>query len=209
MALLLPLLLPLMSLSCWAPEVVTPADPGAPAPAVAPLPAPGWPAPPFTAWTTRAPASVVGPGGTPLALLSRAGVRVEVLQVLPSRVRLRCDGCEGPAAGVEGWLQADAVAWPGGPELPADHPLRRALELRAAWARGLDLPPGVAQPDALCALLDGGYQGDPPTWGAGPATLTLRWEGDRWLPPALTGAPQDAPGACASTPAIGTSPAPG
>lgn len=215
-------MLTLLLLSCWAPEVVAPDDPGAPQdPPLAPLPQ-GWPTPPFTAWTTRAPTSIVGPGGVPLALLSRAGVRIEVIQVLPARVRLRCDGCDGQAAGVEGWLQADAIAWPGGPALPDGHPLGRALELRAAWARGAELPAPV-DPDALCALLDGGYSisgpgepatwlsrpGQPATWGQGAVTLTLAREADRWLPPVLAGAPTPAPGACAFTPAVGTSASPG
>lgn len=62
------------------------------------------PAVPFRAWTLTAPLTLVGPGGTTMAVLQQAPFEVEVLQVLPDRVRLRCATCPGPAAGLEGWI---------------------------------------------------------------------------------------------------------
>ncbi len=187
----------LSSIACWAPD----RDPVLRAPEgdrqeehAAPA-APPTPALPFSAWTSSAPTSIVGPGGETLALLEQAGVRVEVLRVLPHRMLLRCTGCAGPSAGVEGWLQNEFVWWPGASELPEDHPLRRAQELRGRWAAGLDLPPGT-DADALCALLDGGYQGAPPRFTVAGASLTLPRAVSGWLPPQLEGQPPPAPGAC-------------
>jgi len=182
--------------ACWAPaEAPSGPDPGDGAPLAADTQ--GFPAPPFTAWTAAAPTTIVGPGGTPLRLLERGGVRVEVLQVLPERVRVSCTGCaEAP---VQGWLQSGAIWWPSAPvPVALDHPLRRALELRQAWAEGSLAPPEGVTADALCALVDGGWQGaDPPTWQQGEARLLLRFADGRWLPPELHGAPAPAPGACA------------
>ena len=78
---------------------------GPPAPTVGrPTPTELLPAVPFRAWTLSAPLTLVGPGGTTLAVLQQAPFEVEVLQVLPDRVRLRCTTCPGPAAGLEGWI---------------------------------------------------------------------------------------------------------
>lgn len=208
-------LLPALLLSCWAPEVAVPGEEQGPPGGE--VQAPGarteaWPTPPFAAWTARAPASIVGPGGTPLALLERQGVRVEVVQVLPVRARLRCAGCEGEAAGLEGWLQADALWWPGAAPLPLQAPLRRALELRAAWAAGQALPEGAGpevDADALCALVDAGFRGSPPVWERGSARLSLAMADGHWLPARLEGSPPPAPGACAAAaPAAAPAPAP-
>lgn len=171
----------LLLLACWAPDRDGPAAPGSSTgawtdeepPAPAPPPAPP---PPFPAWTVRAPASIVGPGGDPLALLERAGVRVEVLQVMPHRVRLRCDGCLPPHQGVEGWLQVEMLWWPERGALPADHPLARTLALRERVASGA-LALGEAGPAALCALLDAGWQGEPPEFRLGAASLRLEADG--------------------------------
>lgn len=187
----------LLCLACWAPD----RDP-APREAAEDPPAEGapeTPTPPFSAWTSSAPTSIVGPGGETLALVEQAGVRVEVLRVLPHRMLLRCTGCPGPAAGVEGWLQNEVLWWPGAAELPSDHPLGQAQVLRARWAQGQDLPaalPPDVDPGGLCALLDSGYQGWPPRFTTASANLVLRFESGRWLPPALEGQLLPAPGAC-------------
>jgi len=116
------------------------------------------PAVPFTAWTTDAPLTLVGPGGTRVAELSRAGVRVEVVQVLPARVRLVCSGCTGEQADIEGWLPTGhlrAARTPGG----AADPLTAALKLRARWAGSADLPAGATHA-TMCRLIDRGYERD-------------------------------------------------
>jgi len=101
-------LLLLAALACWAPD----RDPAPPDPAGAVAdgaPSLDLPDPPFTAWTRTAPLTLVGPGGAGVAQLSQPGVELEVLQVLPVRVRVRCTGCAPPDDGVEGWLQAGAI----------------------------------------------------------------------------------------------------
>ncbi|NOY24897.1 MAG: hypothetical protein GXP62_03405 [Oligoflexia bacterium] len=194
--------LPLLLLAaCWAPQMA-PSDGEEPVDQPTPIDPQAWPSPPFTAWTLRAPASIVGPGGAPLAKLDRAGVRVEVLQVLPVRARLRCTGCRDERRDVEGWLQSDLLWWPGATELSMDSPLRRAQELRDAWAKGQDLPETLTPPtdgDALCALLDTGWSDSPPRWHRGGATLMLEYRDEHWLPTRLNGVPPPAPGACART----------
>lgn len=198
--------LPLLVLACWAPDRDPQwnAPPDDDEPASTPsAPPPQTPPPPFSAWTSRGPTSIVGPGGETLALLERAGVRMEVSRVLPVRMLLRCTGCPGEAAGVEGWLQNEALWWPGAAPLPPDHPLTEATRLRARWTQGEELPTGLppeVDADALCGLLDGGYEGGaggvPARFAVGPASLVLAWDGQRWSPPKLEGRPLPSPGAC-------------
>ena len=164
-----------------------------PTPEVLPTPADRLPEAPFTAWTTTSPLTIVAPGGRPLATLRRLGVRLEVLQVLEARMRVECIGCEGEAAGVEGWVQRDTVraARTGG----QDHdPLIGGLKRRAGWAGSRDLPTGAA-PAGMCALIDHGFtlDGTVATWEYGGGRLVLSWHDGAWSqtlarPAALEGA---------------------
>lgn len=148
-----------------APAHEAPEAPGPSPAAVAPQPTeppPVWasselPEAPFTAWTARAPLTLVGPGGVTVTVLRRLGVRVEVLQVLDGRMRVRCEGCEGGAAGTgpEGWLPLDAVRAADDHGVP-DDALSTLLRQRAAWTGGRGLPAGAA-PSALCELVDRGF----------------------------------------------------
>lgn len=199
-----PVAIPMLLLSCWAPELAPSGGGGAggdgaggdlPQDQPAAVDPATWPTPPFTAWTTDGPVSIVGPGGVPVAQLARAGVRVEVLQVLPVRARLRCSGCSRDARDAEGWLQSDLLWWPGAPTLASDHPLPQALELRARWAMGQELPEGT-DADALCTLVDAGWFGHPPRWSAEGATMMLEYRDGAWLPPRITGADQPLSGSC-------------
>jgi hypothetical protein len=157
-----------------------PAAPLGPSPAVVPTPAARMPGAPFTAWTTTAPLTLVAPGGRPVATLRRLGVRVEVEQVLESRLRVRCTGCTGDAQDAEGWLQPGNLraARTGG----QDHdPLIGGLKRRAGWAGRRDLPPD-AEPAALCALVDHGFtlDGAVATWEHAGGRLVLSWDDGAW-----------------------------
>ncbi|MCB9777930.1 MAG: hypothetical protein H6742_05155 [Alphaproteobacteria bacterium] len=155
-----------------------------------------WPTTPFTAWTARGPVSIVAPGGATLALIDPAGVRVTVLQTLPVRVRVRCVGCPAPHQDVEGWLQADAIWWPGADTArPPGDPLTAGVSARIRWAAGQDAP-AHADADGLCAMIDGGFQGQPAVWASPSARLSH--DGAEGL--SLTGLPSPAPGACALEP---------
>ena len=139
------------------------------------------PAAPFTAWTAESPLTVVGPGGVQVAVLRRLGVRVEVLQVLDARIRIRCDGCgEEPAP--EGWVNHDTLR-AADSHGSLDDPLSRALRLRAAWAGRRDLP-ADADPASLCALIDHGFELEPTRarWSHATGLLDLRWVVDDWVP---------------------------
>ncbi len=144
------------------------------------------PGAPFTAWTTEAPLTLVAPGGRPVVNLRRIGVRVEVEQVLDSRVRVRCTGCGGEAQDAEGWLQRGNLraARTGG----QDHdPLIGGLKLRAGWAGRRDLPAGT-EPASLCALVDHGFtlDGTVATWEHGGGRLVLSWDDGAWSQTTLT-----------------------
>lgn len=100
----------LLLLACWAPELAPTTAPALPTTPPVTLPEPvALPSPPFDARTRVAPLTLVGPGGIALAQLVEPGIELQVVQVLDERVRVRCTGCPGTAAGVEGWLQRGAV----------------------------------------------------------------------------------------------------
>lgn len=174
------------------------AKPAAPPPPAAPPSLVATPesevaAPPYTAWTAAAPLTPVGPGGSPALRLKRAGVRVEVAQVQAHRTRFQCAGCSGEDRGVEAWVQPERlrIAGTGG---SADDALVVALQLRARWAGGTDLPPGSRRED-LCRMIDEGFVWDGPeraVWGDG--ALVLGWNGTRWAPETIE-APARADGA--------------
>ncbi len=179
-----------------------PADPsavGAPprsSPKVEATPTAELPAPPFTAWTTEVPLTLVGPGGTNLAVLAYEGVRVDVVQVLEARMRVRCAGCTGAAEGAEGWLPLGTVRAAGHPGGSED-PLVAILRFRAGWAGGKNVPEGTNS-FALCALVDRGFtwSGDTATWVDGPSRVELRYDGRAWGLAALTPPPTDTVHTC-------------
>jgi hypothetical protein len=166
------------------PAVAPPAAPAPPPPAVQPrvdpTPDDQLPEPPFTAYTAMAPLSPVGPGGAPAVHLKRLGVRVEVLQVLDHRTRVRCAGCGPEAADREVWIQAGRLRALRSPGAQAD-PLAAALRLRARWAAGDGLPDGLSARQA-CRLIDHGFTwtGDEARWELDGGLLRLRWDGERW-----------------------------
>ncbi len=166
--------------------------PAGPTPAVRPTDAAALPGAPFTAWTTAAPLTIVAPGGQPVTTLKQLGVRVEVLQVLDARLRVRCTGCAGDARDAEGWIQPERVRAARTPGQTHD-PLTEALKRRARWASGAELPAGAA-PAALCALVDQGFtlNGDTATWSADGGRAVLSWDGGAWTLVAAT-APTSAP----------------
>ncbi len=119
--------------------------------------------PPFPAWTTATPLTLVAPGGANVGVLDRVGIRVEVLQIRAGRIHVRCDGCEGRAQRAEGYLPRQ-VLWAAPPqptqrpESGAD-PLSLLLSYRAHWASGQDLPDGTTAA-AMCWLTDQGVAVD-------------------------------------------------
>ncbi len=183
---------------------VPPPSPPEPTKALAPAPPPPSPPkallstpeqeisrPPYTAWTTHAPLTPVGPGGGAVAHITRYGVRIEVLQVLDHRTRFRCVGCTGEASDVEAWLQPGRLraAGIGGTR---EDPLVVALQIRARWAGGRDLPEG-ATPGQMCALVDAGFVWDSPkraVWESDGGRLVLVWSDGRWSLESAT-APRD------------------
>lgn len=157
-------------------------------PPMAPTPSDSLPRPPFTAWTVTAPLTLVGPGGTNLAIIDRLGVRVEVEQVLEGRMRVRCAAI-GAGEELEGWLPLDTVRAVGllG---PASDPLGAALRQRATWAGGAELPSG-ADTHGMCALIDHGFtlarDGRSATWSSPPASLELAYQSEGWSIGEVTG----------------------
>ena len=138
-------------------------------------------APPFTAWTTHAPLTPVGPGGKAMAHIARYGVRIDVVQVLDHRTRFRCTGCSGDAESVEAWVQSGRLRAAGIGGTPED-PLVVALQIRARWAGGRDLPEG-ATPGQMCALVDAGFVWESPdraVWESDGGRFVLTWSGGRW-----------------------------
>lgn len=174
--------------------------PAGPTPEVLPTPTADLAGPPFTAWTTTAPLTIVAPGGTPVTTLKRLGVRVEVLQVLDARVRVRCTGCAGDLRDAEGWLQPERIRAARTAGRSHD-PLTEALKRRARWASGSDLPGGAA-PASLCALVDQGFtlQGDTATWSADGGRLVLQWDGAAWSLDAATAPTGGPPWPCQANP---------
>ncbi len=203
--------LPFFAAACWAPTDLPPnemGEPPAPVPGAAPNPVassgaaghskpPTEPLPPgpggFAAWTAEAPLTLVGPGGAALGSLERAGVRVDVLQVLPARIHVRCTFCPAELANREGWLQNGSLR-----RAPTgDHTaLDATLALRAAIVRGQS-PLGAGDAGAWCTLLDTGFvqvqEEARFAWGGG--QLLLLWDGQTWKPAEQT-APTAA-GSCA------------
>ena len=152
--------------------------PQAPAPVLEATPADALPEAPFTAWTTKAPLTLVGPGGVSVALLDRLGVRVDVVQVLDARVRVTCVGCRGAGRDLEGWLPQGVLRAAGHPGTSQD-PLVAALRTRASWAGSRDpaLPAGP-----LCGLIDQGFAwtGAAATWEADGGRLVLGYDEGHW-----------------------------
>ena len=123
----------------------------------------------------------MGPGGTAVAHIQRLGVRIDVLQVLEHRTRFRCAGCSGATEGVEAWLQPGRLRAAGTGGSPED-PLVVALQIRARWAGGADLPEG-ATPGQMCALVDAGFTMPEPgaaVWETAGGRLELTWSDGRW-----------------------------
>ncbi len=151
--------------------------------------------PPFSAWTTAAPLTIVQLNNDNLVVLDRVAVRMTVLQVRPGRIRVRCTGCTGSERDAEGFVPRD-VLWtalpdPGATSTSRSDPLTLMLELRARWAAGHDLPPG-AKPPAMCKLVDEGLDitGDTAQATGGGGSLRLRRLGATWSvvdvrPPAI------------------------
>jgi hypothetical protein len=158
-----------------------PPEPTRIAPAVQPTATDKLPAAPFTAWTTTAPLTLVAPGGRSVAAVASLGVRVEVLQVLDARLRVRCVGCPPETVDTEGWVQPGHLRAARRPGASHD-PITGALKRRAQWAQGAGLPTG-ASPGAGCALVDRGFtlDGDTATWEQEGGRLALTWDGTRWL----------------------------
>ncbi len=158
-----------------------PPKPKTPPKSLVPTPEATLSAPPYTAWTTHAPLTPVGPGGVAVAHIAKLGVRIDVVQVLDHRTRFRCTGCTGDAAGAEAWLQPERFRAAGVGGTPED-PLVVALQIRARWAGGRDLPEG-ASPGQMCALVDSGFLWETPekaVWEADGGQLVLTWADGRW-----------------------------
>jgi len=141
--------------------------------------------PPFPAWTTATPLTLVAPGGENLGSLDRVGVRVQVLQIRPGRVHAACTACEDKLRDAEGYLPKN-VLWvmpDPGEETPttADDPLTLLMAHRARWAQGLDLPAGSTS-RAMCWLADHGIavDGSTATSDSGGGTLLLQRIGASW-----------------------------
>ncbi len=145
---------------------------------------------PFTAWTADAPLTLVGPGGVTFAELRKVGIRVEVVQVLEHRVRVRCTACA--ERDVEGWLPRGHLRAPGAPGALRD-PLAVALRWRARWASGGELPDGARHTD-MCALIDHGFEIEDDggatvaRWSLGEGVVDLRLQDGDWLLGEVTGA---------------------
>ena len=116
-----------------------------------------------------------------MAHIRRLGVRIEVAQVLGHRTRFTCTGCQGSEHGVEAWLQPGRLRAAGAPGTPED-PLVAALQLRARWAGGANLPQG-ARPEQMCAVIDAGFEwtgSKTATWEHDEGRVVLSWTGSRW-----------------------------
>ncbi len=153
-----------------------PARPTGPSPSLQPTAANALPEAPFTAWTARAPLTLVAPGGASLGRIEALGVRVDVVQALDARLRVVCVGCRGPLRDVEGWLPQGTVRAAGDPGGSED-PLVAGLRTRASLAgKGVDA-------DAFCGLLDQGFawSGAQATWSADGGLLRLTYDGQRWV----------------------------
>ncbi len=161
-------------------EVSSPAAPSGP-PAI-------WastelPEAPFTAWTTSAPATLVGPGGVTVDVMRNTGVRVEVLQVLDARLRVRCTGCthdtEEPP---EGWLTRGSIRAADDHGEPNDL-LSAVLRQRAAWAGGAAAPEGFDN-NSLCELADRGLlpgrSAEEGVLQVGEARARFAWTAEGW-----------------------------
>jgi len=158
-----------------------PLPPRAPPPKLSSTPESELSEPPFTAWTTHAPLTPVGPGGVAVAHIKKLGVRIEVVQVLEHRTRFTCAGCTGAEHGVEAWLQPGRLRASGAPGTP-DDPLVAALQLRARWAGGNKLPEGASR-EQMCALVDAGFTwtgSTTATWSLDSGKLVLTWNDGRW-----------------------------
>jgi hypothetical protein len=141
--------------------------------------------PPFPAWTTATPLTLVAPGGANVGVLERVGVRVKVLQIRAGRIHVLCTGCEGLSEGGEGYLPRD-VLWAApvaAAEAPSsgDDPLSLLLAHRARWAVGLDLPEGGTA-SAMCWLVDQGLtvEGSRAASERGGGSLVLQRTGAIW-----------------------------
>lgn len=154
------------------------------------------PEPPFTAWTAAAPLTLVGPGGREAVTLNHTGVRVEVLQILSSRTRVRCIGCTGDAKDVEAWVQPGRLRAAGAPGDQRD-PLATVLRMRARWAAGDDLPEGASRA-GMCRLADSGFTwtGEAASWQTGGGTLRLVWTGGEWRQDRLTAPTEETAWSC-------------
>ena len=151
----------LIFVACSAPELAPQTDlAGAQPVATGPLAENHTGTTPFSAWTAATPLTLVAPGGANLAIIDKLGVRVEVQQVREGRILVKCVGCAGAARDAEGWmprgvlwtaLEAEPTRTPGGTD-----PLTTALQARAQWAQGVNLPPG-ATADGMCMLVDQGF----------------------------------------------------
>jgi hypothetical protein len=116
-----------------------------------------------------------------VAHIARYGVRIDVVQVLDHRTRFRCTGCTGDAGSAEAWLQPGRLRAAGIGGTPED-PLVVALQIRARWAGGRDLPEG-ASPGQMCALVDSGFTWASPdraVWESDGGRFVLTWSGGRW-----------------------------
>ncbi len=141
--------------------------------------------PPFSAWTTATPLTLVAPGGANLGVLDRVGIRVQVLQVRAGRIHVACTGCTGAAKDARGYLPRE-VLWlspDAGATAPdsADDPLTLLLAHRARWAAGQDLPEGTT-PGAMCWLVDQGIgiDGSKASAESGGGGLLLQRIGAAW-----------------------------
>lgn len=153
---------------------------------------------PFSAWTSAAPLTLVGPGGSNVTIMERFGMRVEVLQIRSGRVRVRCTSCSPPNQNAEGWLPRD-VLWVLPAQMPASSPIAKdpltvLLGLRYRWSAGHDLPP-EATPNTMCWLADQGVAVDAgaAVMRAGGGEIFLQRKGADWALSHAT-APTETPG---------------
>jgi hypothetical protein len=141
--------------------------------------------PPFPAWTTATPLTLVAPGGKNLGVLEKVGVRVEVLQIRAGRVHVRCTGCTESAQDAEGYLPRQ-VLWAAAeaaraPPAQGEDPLSLLLAHRSRWASGADLPAG-ASPAQMCWLADQGIavDGGRASSSTGGGILLIQRTGASW-----------------------------
>ena len=139
------------------------------------------PLPPYTAWTIKENASILGPNGGAIFAIPKIGTRVEVQKVVPQYAQVLCSGCAPPKQNQAGWINIEDIRmeW----DMPENDPLLTMITLRREWLKNNNTPKELTDRRSICMLFDNGYiESDSGVlWSIQGGEIRMELRGSSWI----------------------------